>query len=187
MIAELCHQNLRVLYGMYDGKTQKRKVALKKKKLWESAMVKNRKKAFHLKGVPNNMVYFECDMIKRGIPLLKEKGAFVQQLITQGIGSAARFFMTGDPSNLLKTIKDGLTYAAKKGIEAHTGVPFQVGYWIDGFKTWCIFNKLKISDLKLKSILNDTENQEENETEFQNESEIFEQIKNGLKRFEKEV
>ena len=70
-------------------------------------------------------------------------------------------------------------------MQKYASVAFKVGYWIDGFKTWVILNKLKISDLKLKKLLG--EGKDDDDMDTADETDLFENIKEGLKRFESEV
>lgn len=121
--------------------------------------------------------------MKRGLPIIADDGTFLRDMIVKGVGSAVRLIATGDPSQLLGCIKDGVTYAIKQGLQNNSSQAFKTGYWVDGFKTWVIVNKLKMSDIKLKAILTELKETKVDEDDV----EILENIKSGLKSFEREI
>ena len=98
IVADLCHQCLRVIYNMYTGEGRERKLIAAEKKNWMTILESLHAKIPHLKGVPTNALAYEVDMMKRGLPLIKDNSNALTNLMVKGFGSAARFFATGDPS-----------------------------------------------------------------------------------------
>ena len=183
LVAEIAHGNLKILYNMFDGKTNKRKVEPAVKAKWIATIGAIKAKVHEMRDIPKGALYFEVDMLERGVEMVKEKSQFLKNLISKGIGGTVRMFATGDPTALLSCIKDGVMHAAKKGLTNYRAQSFKISYWIDGFKTWVILQKLKVADLELRNItLMQIEDEPEDDI-----VDIIETIKAGLKKFEKEI
>ena len=157
------------------------------RKKWIHLLAAVRKSIHNVLEVPKTIIYYELDMLERGIHILPDRGYKLQDTLEGGIGGMWRFVAQGDPTALLSSIKGTLLYGVKIGIRKLRGALFKTAYWIDAFRLYIVLRKMKLEDQQLKERYLELG---ESESGYNNDDEkidLLKEIKDALKKFEKEI
>jgi hypothetical protein len=149
-LIELVHHNLDVLTHIYyyENNDKKKKIQEDEKQQWISTAIDLKSKFKAIKSFPINSFDYEIDIIEIGLNNLPSDAAnkLFSNLISTA-GGGVKFILTGDPRNLIDSLKTGVMDAYSYTKNTLKGQVYTIAYQLSSFKRWTLFNILKLNDL----------------------------------------
>jgi hypothetical protein len=98
-LAELSRSSLNILYHFYTNPGCRAKIDSAQKESWSASLRALKGEIEKIpQDVPSNVLYFEVDMMQKGVEILPDNNKMWHSLLTKGLGGTFRFLSTGDPT-----------------------------------------------------------------------------------------